>query len=170
MNEFIKGHQGNLSNSDEVFVNEIKETLISKGWSFLRKSMQWSRNLFTSISFRGRKLTWNQLPPSEIIGPYTWPTDFGSCCLYTKSQSSPALFLYVTRDSVRELRTIVRPAAWVITGDLTDAKTKDYSGSRQYEEEWEAYRGVVEEAGDGAVWLDIRGNHDNFDVPHPGHR
>lgn len=63
------------------------------------------------------------------------------------------------------------PAAWVVTGDLTDAKTRDYSGSRQYEEEWEAYRGVVREAGQGAgVWLDIRGNHDNFDVPHPGHR
>ena len=82
MNEFVKGHQGNLSKSDEDFVNEIKETLdIGKGSSFLRKSMQWCRNLFTSISFRGRKLTWNQLPPSEIIGPYTWPTDFGSCCL-----------------------------------------------------------------------------------------
>ena len=94
----------------------------------------------------------------------------GTFCLYTKSQSSPGVFLFATRDTVRELRSIVRPAAWVITGDLTDAKTKDYSGSRQYEEEWEAYRGVVEEAGDGAVWLDIRGNHDNFDVPHPGHR
>ena len=81
MNEFIKGHQGNLSKSDEVFVNEIKETFeLGKGWSFLRKSMQWCRNLFTSISFRGRKLTWNQLPPSEIIGPYTIPTDFGICC------------------------------------------------------------------------------------------
>ena len=76
----------------------------------------------------------------------------------------------MTRDPVRELRTIVRPAAWVVTGDLTDAKTRDYSGSRQYEEEWEAYMGVVREAGQGAVWLDIRGNHDNFDVPHPGHR
>ena len=76
----------------------------------------------------------------------------------------------MTRDTVREVRTIVRPAAWVVTGDLTDAKTRDYSGSRQYEEEWEAYRGVIREAGQGAVWLDIRGNHDNFDVPHPGHR
>ena len=82
MNEFIKGHQGNLSKSDEDFVNEIKETFdIGKGWSFLRKSMQWCRNLFTSISFRGRKLTWNQLPPSEILGPSTFLTDFGSCCL-----------------------------------------------------------------------------------------
>ena len=76
----------------------------------------------------------------------------------------------MTRASVRELRDTVKPAAWVLTGDLTDAKAPDTSGSRQYEEEWVEYRGVVEEAGPGAVWLDIRGNHDNFDVPHPAHR
>ena len=84
--------------------------------------------------------------------------------------SGGAGFLFVTRASVRELRDTVRPAAWVLTGDLTDAKAPDTSGSRQYEEEWVEYRGVVEEAGPGAVWLDIRGNHDNFDVPHPAHR
>ena len=27
INEFIKGRQGNLSNADEVFMNEIKEKL-----------------------------------------------------------------------------------------------------------------------------------------------
>ena len=84
LNEFIKGRQQNLSKADEVFLNEIKETLgMDKGWSFLKKSMQWCKNLFTSISFRGRKLTWNQLnfPPYENIGPVTFSTDFGSCCL-----------------------------------------------------------------------------------------
>ena len=80
------------------------------------------------------------------------------------------MFLFLTRDSVRELRDVVRPAAWGITGDLTDAKTADYSGSRQYEEEWEAYRSVLGEAGQGAGGRDIGGNHDNFDVPHPAHR
>ena len=82
MNEFIKGRQGNLSKADEVFVNEIKEKLsFGEGYSFLDSSMQYCKNLFISISFRGRKLTWNQLPPTGTSGPYTNPTDFGSCCL-----------------------------------------------------------------------------------------
>ena len=80
MNEFIKGRQGNLSKADEVFVNEIKETLsFDEGYSFLDSSMQSCRNLFISISFRGKKLTWNQL--HTTFGPNIYPTDFGSCCL-----------------------------------------------------------------------------------------
>ena len=81
-NEFIRGRNGTLSQADEIFVNEIKETLdIGLGWSFLEKSMQSCANLFISITFRGMNLTWNQYPLEEgIIGPITYPTDFGSCC------------------------------------------------------------------------------------------
>ena len=80
--EFIMGHLGNLSNADEIFVNKIKETFgIDRGYSFLELSMQNCRNLFISISFRGRKLTWNQLPHDITFGPSLYPTDFGSCCL-----------------------------------------------------------------------------------------
>ena len=70
-----------------------------------------------------------------------------------------------------DLKRIVAPVAIVVTGDLTDAKTADYSGSRQYEEEWQEYDKIVQHAaGFNITWLDIRGNHDTFDVPHPGHR
>ena len=80
MNEFIKGRQGNLSKADEVFVNEIKEKLSSdEGYSFLDLSMQSCKSLFVSISFQGKKLTWNQ--QGGTAGPYKYPTDFGSCCL-----------------------------------------------------------------------------------------
>ena len=69
MNEFIKGRQGNLSKADEVYVNELKETLnITRGLSFTEWSMQSCKNLFTSISFQGRKLIWNQLPTDEQKG------------------------------------------------------------------------------------------------------
>ena len=83
MNEFIKGRQGNLSKVDEVFVNEIKEQLsFDEGYTFLDWSMQSCKNIFISISFRGKKLTWNQLPSKGgTFGPLTYPTDFGSCCL-----------------------------------------------------------------------------------------
>ena len=60
----------------------------------------------------------------------------------------------------------------VVTGDLTDAKTADYSGSEQYIEEWQTYQHIVHSVTNNSdiLWLDIRGNHDNFDVPSPLHR
>ena len=70
-----------------------------------------------------------------------------------------------------DLERYVAPSVVVVTGDLTDAKTADLSGSEQYQEEWEAYRDIVNTltGPSGPVWLDIRGNHDNFDVPYPAH-
>ena len=68
-----------------------------------------------------------------------------------------------------DLKRIVDPMAVLVTGDLTDAKTADYSGSGQYLEEWREYDNIVR-SGSGITWLDIRGNHDTFDVPSPQHR
>ena len=45
----------------------------------------------------------------------------------------------------------MRPAAVVVTGDLTDAKTEDHVGSGQLRAEWDQYR----EVGAGAVCLVI---------------
>ena len=66
----------------------------------------------------------------------------------------------------------MKPAVVVVTGDLTDAKTADYSGSEQYLEEWQSYQSIVRSVTNNSdiLWLDIRGNHDNFDVPSPAHR
>jgi Icc-related predicted phosphoesterase len=52
-----------------------------------------------------------------------------------------------------------------LTGDLTDAKDK-ILGSQQYEEEWRAYQTALVETRviNKTKWLDIRGNHDNFNV------
>ena len=84
------------------------------------------------------------------------------------------LILFATIETVDDLKRYVGPAAIIVTGDLTDAKTADYSGSGQYREEWEEYLRIVESVNktgsSGPLWLDIRGNHDNFDVPHPQHR
>ena len=72
---------------------------------------------------------------------------------------------------VSDLKRVVAPAAIVVTGDLTDAKTADTSGSGQYLEEWREYDKIVRTAaGSDITWLDIRGNHDTFDVPSPQHR
>lgn len=46
-------------------------------------------------------------------------------------------------------------------GDLTDAKSEDNMGSRQYVQEWELYKDTLEacKVTEKTVWLDIRGNH-----------
>ena len=71
-----------------------------------------------------------------------------------------------------DLKRYLKPAVVLVTGDLTDAKSADYSGSEQYLEEWQDYDHIVRSVTNNSdiLWLDIRGNHDNFDVPSPVHR
>lgn len=61
---------------------------------------------------------------------------------------------------------IIKPSVVLASGDLTDAKTKDNLGSSQVKTEWVYYHNIIKESGitDDTVWLDIRGNHDNFNV------
>ncbi|KAG7305922.1 hypothetical protein JYU34_008475 [Plutella xylostella] len=60
----------------------------------------------------------------------------------------------------------VKPLVVLATGDLTDAKAKDNLGSSQVKTEWVYYYNIIKESGvtDDTVWLDIRGNHDNFNI------
>jgi len=60
----------------------------------------------------------------------------------------------------------IRPKAVLATGDLTDAKNKDGQGSRQFELEWKMYQSVLSECHveNMTSWLDIRGNHDSFNI------
>ena len=60
----------------------------------------------------------------------------------------------------------------LVTGDLTHAKTRD-GGTRQSRAEWKAYGELLEGLERGAgisetLVLDVRGNHDGFDVPGRG--
>ncbi|KAL5103511.1 Transmembrane protein 62 [Taenia crassiceps] len=60
-----------------------------------------------------------------------------------------------------------RPTVLVRSGDITDAKLPNMRGSRQFEVEWAAYERTVRKfcASQRTMWLDLRGNHDNFNVP-----
>ena len=60
------------------------------------------------------------------------------------------------------IRTI-DPELVIITGDLTDAKTKNKLGSVQYHEEWKSYNSAISTINKPIIH--IRGNHDAFDEP-----
>nr|XP_039259686.1 transmembrane protein 62-like [Styela clava] len=60
----------------------------------------------------------------------------------------------------------INPELVLVTGDLTDAKEENKIDSRQFEEEWKIYHSIITKNNvtEKCVWLDIRGNHDAFDV------
>lgn len=66
------------------------------------------------------------------------------------------------------VQKFVKPPVVVVSGDLTDAKTSDFFGSRQWLQEWQLYQEILRncfsQVDKPSQWLDIRGNHDTFDV------
>ncbi|CAL8074384.1 unnamed protein product [Calicophoron daubneyi] len=60
----------------------------------------------------------------------------------------------------------IRPELVLVTGDLTDARTRIHLSSRQNPEEWMTYDRIVRNSGvlNVTKWFDIRGNHDTFNV------
>ncbi|XXG62201.1 hypothetical protein AAC387_Pa05g0613 [Persea americana] len=65
---------------------------------------------------------------------------------------------------------LINPSLVLITGDLTDGKSKDLLIMKQDEEEWIEYQevmeAVIEKSGlDKKIFYDLRGNHDKFGVP-----
>nr|TKS07632.1 hypothetical protein D5086_0000110980 [Populus alba] len=65
---------------------------------------------------------------------------------------------------------MINPSLVLITGDLTDGKSKDLLTMKQNEVEWIEYRNVMEDVArrsglDKRIFYDLRGNHDNFGVP-----
>nr|CDS15018.1 transmembrane protein 62 [Echinococcus granulosus] len=62
---------------------------------------------------------------------------------------------------------VIVPDIVVVSGDITDAKFPNMRGSRQFEVEWAKYENTVRKfcASPRTIWLDMRGNHDNFNVP-----
>ncbi|GLT66751.1 hypothetical protein SLA2020_391000 [Shorea laevis] len=74
------------------------------------------------------------------------------------------------RDLVGPALSIINPSLVLITGDLTDGKSKDLLTMKQNEDEWVEYKNVMDDVVkrsglDKSIFYDLRGNHDNFGVP-----
>lgn len=55
----------------------------------------------------------------------------------------------------------IKPSVVIASGDLTDARGKDFFISQQYDGEWKIYHDILTEANvkEKTIWLDLRGNH-----------
>lgn len=68
---------------------------------------------------------------------------------------------------------MIKPSLVLVTGDLTDGKSKDLLTMKQDEKEWKEYQNtlkhVIERSGlDESIFYDLKGNHDNFGMPSGG--
>ncbi|KAH9394484.1 Transmembrane protein 62 [Tyrophagus putrescentiae] len=71
------------------------------------------------------------------------------------------------QDFCKNMIPLVGPSALVLSGDITDSRSPDPMGSDQFYQEWLYYnetRHKCMEYNPSVTWLDIRGNHDNFNV------
>lgn len=76
------------------------------------------------------------------------------------------------RELVGKTLAMINPALVLITGDLTDGKSKDMLTMKQDENEWRDYRAIMKDtiAKSGLpedIFYDLCGNHDKFGVPFP---
>ncbi|KAJ0528837.1 putative calcineurin-like phosphoesterase domain, ApaH type, metallo-dependent phosphatase [Helianthus annuus] len=74
------------------------------------------------------------------------------------------------QESVTRTLSMLNPSLVLITGDLTDGKSKDHLTMKQNEQEWVEYQktmeNVITKSGlDRSIFYDLRGNHDNFGLP-----
>lgn len=73
------------------------------------------------------------------------------------------------------LLALINPSLVLITGDLTDGKSKNLATMQQDESEWVQYRDTIDWVISQSklpeyMFFDIRGNHDKFGVPEIGGR
>uniref|UniRef100_A0A0A9YRK4 Transmembrane protein 62 n=1 Tax=Lygus hesperus TaxID=30085 RepID=A0A0A9YRK4_LYGHE len=111
---------------------------------------------------------------SKIVNPNIRLSDSSDNLIWFVQISDLHVSIFQEKERVVELREfcdltlkVIMPPVVVVTGDLTDAKSENRMGSDQLLEEWKIYSDVLTKCGASkfTTWLDIRGNHDNFNVP-----
>ncbi|XP_044521032.1 transmembrane protein 62 isoform X2 [Gracilinanus agilis] len=112
--------------------------------------------------------------PKRILRPFPAPGDKNTGILWGLQISDLHISKYFDRGRVTDLEKfcsetvdIIRPVIVLVTGDLTDSLKRDHLGTMQHEAEWQAYQNVLKKTRvtEKTKWLDIRGNHDSFNIP-----
>ena len=94
MKEFMFGHQDNLTQEEEKYLERVKNWRNFKAFTFLDWTRQYCNHAFISSNFRGLNFTWRDLKKEEIYykisyGPRFHPTDFGACCRQSHYRKVP---------------------------------------------------------------------------------
>ena len=117
----------------------------------------------------------NEQEPSPRDGGHLWPGETAENIFWFIQISDIHLSLEGDPQQTRKKDLItfckstiplVDPSFVLVTGDLTDAKFSDQIRSQQFKDEWLMYSEILTSSGvlEKYKWLDLRGNHDNFDV------
>ena len=73
--EFKLGYKGTASPLHRQTVAKIDNISSENGWySFSYESSQKCKDVFISLSFRGKSLTWKDLGEMSEVGPWDYPT------------------------------------------------------------------------------------------------
>ncbi|XP_064111470.1 LOW QUALITY PROTEIN: transmembrane protein 62-like [Macrobrachium nipponense] len=94
-------------------------------------------------------------------GGLSWIVQVSDIHLHTGDEMEIQHFQEFVDDALK----ILKPAVVLVTGDLTNSKTYGVKIA-ELPEEWSIYRRAVKERigrNISSIWLDIAGNHDNFD-------
>ena len=103
--EYMDGYHGDLSENEKIISSEFKQK-ISTNESFLDLARQPCRHLFIHMQFQGKELDWSELPANENeLGPFKYPTDFGSCCYFSPHLSMDPFQVLDNPNKVKELET-----------------------------------------------------------------
>ncbi|XP_018420392.1 PREDICTED: transmembrane protein 62 [Nanorana parkeri] len=126
-----------------------------------------------SYSSTGRRAQLRTRHAGDMTGP--WPGKELSNIFWAVQVTDIHVSKFLDPERVSQFQSfcteslaIIQPALVLVTGDLTDGKTKDKLGSDQFEEEWQIYRSVLKKSQilEKTKWIDIRGNHDSFNIAH----
>lgn len=124
-------------------------------------------NFYTKNEYRGYNFT------QHLLTKYNTTSNSDENILWFLQISDIHISIFRDYSRVTDFRRFcqntvrtIKPSVVLATGDLTDAKEKNNMGSRQYVQEWEYYHDTLRETGmqNVTTWLDIRGNHDDFNV------
>ncbi|OQV11893.1 putative Transmembrane protein 62 [Hypsibius exemplaris] len=111
-----------------------------------------------------RKSHWQNIAPRDSLEHLVW---FLQITDLHVSEYVDGLRITQLEEFCTETVDTIRPAVVIASGDLTDAKTNLGFGTAQREWEWKEYSRIIRETRvtERTTWLDIRGNHDSFNVP-----